>query len=511
MYPRSSLATTLARNLRIMGFLRLLNPHRERLADGAVERAYIAGLDCVPTGARKVWESEHLLRLERDNHESGNVYIPWQVEGHGELLLCTATLMERDRPYHLPVELARGSVNRLRSKAEAWKLAGLRVSETLAAEIQAASRTFIQAATAQHDDLAAATAAEDAIRQSLDAMDRLGSEYAQQALQYRHEAAGPLPTLLAGSLGREMMPANTEPMFRAAFNAVVVPCSWREVQPEPDRWEWGQCDKQVQWCYRHGLKVIGGPLLPLDRARLPEWVTAANSDLAGLAKTIRKFVEAAVERYRNQVHLWHIVSETAADPWLADDQKLRLSAMVIEAARRRDPRTPVFLSVDQPWGEPLAFQRAQLPPLQFVDFLLRADVEIAGIGLEINYGYWPTGSLPRDVLEVTEHVDLWAMLGLPLILMFTIPSSLEADHLASDGSVVPSSAFPQGLSPQDQKKMVDRFFPALLAKQPVQALVWNEVFDSLPHRYAHGGLFNAQALPKPALSSLLALRREHLT
>lgn len=118
--------------------------------------------------------------------------------------------------------------------------------------------------------------------------------------------------------------------------------------------------------------------------------------------------------------------------------------------------------------------------------------------------------MPRDVLEVTEHVDMWGLLGLPLLLLFTIPSSLEADPLASDHDTMPPSWFPQGLSPQDQKRKVDQFLPALLAKQPVQALVWNQVFDSLPHRYPHGGLFNAQALPKPVLSSLLTLRREHL-
>lgn len=493
-----------------MGFVRLTNPHFERLAGGALDRAYMAGLDGVPTATRKVWESGGILRLERDIRDSANVYIPWQVEGHGQLLLCTATLMERDSPYNLPVELARGSVNRLRSKAEAWKLAGLRVSETLAAQIQAASRTFVRAATSQRDEVAAALAAEEAIRQSLDAMVLLGSEYAQQALQFRHETAGPLPTLLAGNLGGRMMPENAEPMFRAAFNAAVVPCTWRDVQPTPDRWEWAQCDKQVQWCYRHGLKVIGGPLVSLHAARLPDWVTAADLGPAGFAKAMRKFVEAMVDRYRNDVHLWHVVAATTAAPWLADDQKLRVAAMAIETARRRDPRTPVFLSVDQPWGEPLAFDRATVSPLQFVDLLLRADVEIAGIGLEIDYGYWPGGSLPRDVLEVTDHVDLWSMLGLPLILMFTIPSSPEPDNLASDPSVVPAAAPPHGVSPQDQRRSVEELFPPLLAKQPVQALVWNQVFDSLPHRYAHGGLFNAQGLPKPALGALLALRREHL-
>jgi hypothetical protein len=494
-----------------MGFLRLLTPQPERFASGAIDRTYMAGLDCLPTFCRKSWEGDRLLRLERDCHESGNVYIPWQVDGHGELLLSTATLMERERPYHLAVELARGTLNRLRSKAETWKLAGLRVPDDLTVQIQTASQAFVRAATSQRDPDAATTAAEDAIRQSLDAMVLLGAEYARQALHYRHEGGQPLPTLLAGDLGSEVMPANAEPMFRAAFNAAVVPFCWRDIQPAPDRWEWTRYDKQVQWCYRHGLKVIGGPLVRLDRQGLPDWAAAPPTDLVAVARTARKFVEAAVERYRGQVHLWHGVATTTTAAWLADDQTLRLTAMLVETARRRDPRTPVFISIDQPWGESLALEQAALSPLQFVDFLLRADVEIAGIGLELDYGYWPRGTLPRDVLEVTEHVDVWALLGLPLILMVTIPSGSDADDLATDRSGILRSAFPGGPSPQAQKRIVDQLFSALLAKQSVQAIVWNQVFDSVPHRYAHGGLFNLQAQPKPALNSLLALRREHLT
>jgi hypothetical protein len=434
------------------------------------------------------------------------------VDGHGELLLSTATLMERERPYDLAVEIARGTVNRLRSKAQTWNLAGLRLSDHLVGQIRVACQSFIRAATSQQDPDMAGKAAQMAIRQALDAMILLGAEYAQQALQYRHEGGRPLPTLLAGNVGREAMPANTEPMYRAAFNAAVVPICWRDVQPEPDRWEWARCDKQVQWCSRHGLKVIGGPLVRLDRETLPNWLAAATApDLVVVAKAARKFVEAAVERYRGQVHLWQGVATSTTDPWLADDQILRLTVLLIEAARRRDPRTPVFISVAQPWGESLAFQQATLSPLQFVDFLLRADVEIAGIGLEIDYGYWPRGTLPRDVLEITEHIDLWALLGMPLIPMITIPSSSDADALATDGSGILRSAFPGGPSPQNQKRLLEQWLPALLAKQSVQAIIWNQAFDSIPHRFAHGGLFTAQALPKPALNSLLTLRREHLT
>ena len=495
-----------------MGFLRLSTPGLERLADDAIERMFMAGLDCVPTYCRKTWDGDGLVRLERETRESGNVYVPWPVEGHGELLLSTATLMERERPYDLAVEVARGTVNRLRSKAGTWSLAGLRLSDSLSSQIRAASQSFIRAAISQSDREAADAASQTAIRQALDAMNLLAAEYAKQALEYRHQDGQPLPTLLVGNVGDEAMPANIEPMFRAAFNAAAVPFHWGEIQPEPDRWEWARCDKQVQWCIRNGLKVICGPLVRLDRHSVPIWLASATpADLAGIARAARKFVEAAVERYRGQVHLWHGVAVATAAPWLGDDQLLRLTVLLVEAARRRDPRTPVFISVDQPWGESLAFQQATLSPLQFVDFLLRADVEIAGIGLEIDYGYWPAGTLPRDVLEITEHIDLWALLGMPLIPMLTLPSSLDADALATDRSRILQSAFPGGPSPQNQRRLLEQLLPALLAKQSVQAIVWNQVFDSVPHRYAHGGLFTAQALPKPALNSLLALRRQHLT
>ena len=318
-----------------------------------MDRTYIAGLDCVPTVCRKIWESDRLLRLERDTHESGNVYIPWQVEGHGELLLCTATLMERDRPYHLPVELARGSVNRLRTKAETWKLAGLRVPDSLAAQIQAASQTFIRAATSQRDEFAAATAAEDAIRQSSGRHGAVGGRICPADAPVPARGRGPSAHAVGRKrgqrhdacqrgahvssrvqLGRRALLLARHPARARPLGMGAVRQTGAMVLPARSEGDWRPPGTAAPHSCRTGWQ--------------PE-----RMDLAGLAKAVRKFVETAVERYRNQVHLWHVVAATTADPWLGDDQKLRLSAMVIETARRRDPRTPVFLSVDQPWGESL--------------------------------------------------------------------------------------------------------------------------------------------------------------
>jgi hypothetical protein len=48
----------------------------------------------------------------------------------------------------------------------------------------------------------------------------------------------------------------------------------------------------------------------------------------------------------------------------------------------------------------------------------------------------------------------------------------------------------------------------LLARQPVQALVWDAWQDKKPHEFASGGLYDAAGHAKPALATLIDLRRD---
>jgi hypothetical protein len=392
-------------------------------------------------------------------------------------------------------------------------MAGLVLPPELVMSLRAAAASFILAATSQDDVPGAAVAAEETIRLSLDAVVKLGDEYARQVLAYRHQETAQLSTLLAGNLGHGLMPPNCEPMFKAAFNAAVVPLNWKNVQPTPDTWQWTPCDKQMQWCRRHGVKVLAGPLLRLHRDSLPDWVAPAASDYDTLASALRKFIAAAVDRYRGEVHLWHCTAGTnaASNPPLSDDHKLRLTVTAIENVRRRDARTPVFVSFDQPWAEYMAWELTDLFPIHLADMLVRADLGLAAIGLEINYGYWPGGTYPRDLVEINEHVDLWGLLGLPLIVQLTVPSGSQPSPQTGREVRRPLDAmFPDGLSATSQKRFVERLLPMLVAKQCVQAVVWNHTFDSAPGLHPNAGLFDASDRPKPALSSLIALRRDHI-
>ena len=83
-----------------MGQFRFHAPPDDHMPPDAFASAYLAGMEGIPwpstTRREPTDNSAEELILERSVGESGNLFIPWRVEGHGELMLSTASLMERD-------------------------------------------------------------------------------------------------------------------------------------------------------------------------------------------------------------------------------------------------------------------------------------------------------------------------------------------------------------------------------------------------------------------------------
>ena len=130
-----------------MGQTRFLVARREYLPPKAAERAYLAGLDDIPWRTR-VLATEAGLVAERVESESGSFHVLWNVVGRGRQMLATATLIERPEPYNLSVELARGTLNRVKANVVAWELAGLPVPPQVAADTARAMNEFVAAVAA---------------------------------------------------------------------------------------------------------------------------------------------------------------------------------------------------------------------------------------------------------------------------------------------------------------------------------------------------------------------------
>lgn len=494
-----------------MGLFRLLVPPGSRVTEQLAERAYLSGPDNIPWTCRARLTNGELV-IERSVADSGKFHIPWPVEGYGEVMLCTGTLMERSRPYHLEVELARGKINQVRNQIADWQAIGLAAPPPMEEALHKALGHLSRAVTIQHEPSQAAEHAERAIAVALAAADLLVDSYIDQVLAVRHRQSPKLPTLLGANLGQQVLEGRRAAQFLKAFNSATVPLVWREIEATEANYNWEVSDRQVEWCLAHGLKVFGGPLLRLDDRALPDWLCLWEGDFASLLSFVSDYVETAVSRYRGKVHLWQCAARmnVAGALSLGEEERLRLAVRALEITRGVDPGTPVTVRFDQPWAEYMSRTEPDLSPLHFADALVRVGLQLASIGLEINVGYHPGGSSPRDRLEYSRLLDLWSYLGLPLHLMLTVPSGDQADPQARGRPMPLRDAYPGGWSRESQASWVAQYIPLMLAKPAVQAITWNQLCDAQEHDFPHGGLIDAAGKVKPALGVLAALRKEHL-
>lgn len=493
-----------------MGLMRFLVPRRELLAADAVERAYLAGIDEIPWLANIHWTEDGLV-VERDTSDSGNFYIPCPVEGRGELVLSTASLMERSRPYLLHVELARGTLNRLRNQMSGWDLSGLTVPQNVREAAREALSHFGQAVTRQNDPPAAVQASQASLLASLHAIDLLTVAFAEQVLVARHQQGGKFNTLLGVDLGAWRPGGALATLLPSVFNTALVPMVWRDIEPSEGKRDWSTSDAQIEWCRAHGFKICAGPLLSIDKWSLPDWMYLwGEEDEDNFRACVAEHIQEVVSRYRGKVHLWQCAARLNIknDFGHGEEQRLRLAVLAMECIRRVDPRTPVVISVDLPWAGFMGREEYELSPWHFADALVRAELGLAGIGLEINFGYSPHGTEPRDVLEFGRQLDRFGTLGLPLLVTLSVPSASGADpRAARKDRIIP---FTGGqITPATQQAWAEQYLPALLARQPVQGIIWNQLLDSQPHAYPHGGLFDAQDRPKPLVEYLQSLRKLH--
>jgi hypothetical protein len=490
-----------------MGTMRFRVFPTERITGEMVQQAYLSGIDRISWPVRASVE-DGVLTLQRSVSDSANLHVPWPVEGQGHLTLVTGSLIERSEPYWLPLELARGAIVQVRNQLSEWQTIGLTVPEAVHASLSAAVGRISCAAVTQDDPPTSAGHAEEALRAALDAANMLTAAYSDQAIAVRRRLEGRRFALLGADLGIALLDSYTSRHFLHSFSVAELPISWRETETTEGNLTWVLNDRQVEWCRAHGLKIVAGPLLQLDPRALPDWLLLFEDDFESVSDFASAFIRASVERYRGKVDYWICAGRVNAADVLAlsEQERLQLVVRAVEVIHSLDPDTPVLVSFDQPWAEYMRQQRSDFPPLHFADALVRSGLNLAGLMLEINVGYYPGGTLPRQPLEFNRQLDAWSKLGLPLWLSLSAPSDEQEDPLAYRKATIPPGIW----TAEAQQAWAARFVPLALAKPAVQGIIWNQLRDSQPHDFPHGGLFGAHRQAKPSLHTLATIRHKHL-
>lgn len=494
-----------------MGVMRFLVHPAGVLRDWPeAHRAYLSGTD------HSVWPTRveldgQVLACRRQNSDSSKLNLVWPVPGLGKPLVTTASLPEREAPYLLPVELARGKIVQIRNQLAAWQGAGMEIPTSFQEVHRAAQHCFARAASMQDSPEVAAGEAQEALRYAFRAADQLMREYTRQRIQQRQRQYPQLPTSLGCSLGDRASFSEWETPFLEAFNSATIPVEWRSIEPAEGDYHWEAYDAQLDWCEQHHLVPRGGPFLDLGAGGLPKWLYQWEQDYWNLQSFVCDFVETAISRYLGRIRNWVVTARanTGGGIALTEEQRLTLTAKVIEVARYSDPESQLLVRVEQPWGEYQARGQHKLSPLQFADALVRADLGLNGIALDISFGYTPGGSATRDLLDISRLIDLWSSLGVPLQVSLAAPAAHGADLQQTSDLEVDSRSAPTPWSEELQADWADAVVQLMMSKPQVTAIFWTHFSDRDPHRFPHAGLIRPDGQPRPALERLVRLREDY--
>ena len=482
-------------------------------ADAAreLERSCLAGgPDNMPQPTQTRVNGE-LLTLSHNEDESSYLVAPWPIDSLGQLTGTTATLMERAAPYRLLLELARGKINQVRCQAADWRQLGLHIGPLLQNQIHEATTAFGNAVS-----VAAAPEGADVARHALQlayqTAEQLTHTYVQQVFAIRHQRQPRLDSTLGCRLGPAVPAADPGEALLQSINCISMPLSWNTIERQEGEFRWEQWDTLLDWAERHGVEVNAGPLIDFSSAQLPAWLWHWERDVAGIAAFMCKFVELAVRRYRGRIRRWQLTagSNCAKILGLAEEELLGLTYRVFETARQIDTSLELIAGIAQPWGDYLGQEIGGHSPFLFADTLIRSNLNLWALDVELVMGMTPRGSYCRDGLEVSRILDMYALLGLPLRVTLGYPSSPRPDPLADPEMRIDAGRWREGFTPQIQGEWTAQLGGLALCKHFVQSVQWTYPFDAEPHQFPHAGLFDAASQAKPALESLRHLRQTHL-
>lgn len=519
------------------------------------QAAFVAGIDGRPLKSENDLD-EDILILDISSSDSCKLSIPWPTKDFGPIVLTTASLRSNQPPYDLTLELARGTIHRIRTNAFFWDRAGVRIPNSHSELIDQASDIFVQAILEKENKPLSDSLAQQAIDLTVSAARPLVRAYVTQNLHARLRNNEKLQTLFGVRLPNTSNWPRLAEHLLPACNTVSIDCALSNSSNATSTESQHGTVEQLQWAKDKNLRVVSGPLVTPNDVRAAQSDPSCDSFESLMANVLQK-VKHTVTKYQGKVQLWDACSglSNCQSTGLDDAQSFKLACNIINLIHNLDPKTPLIFSIDLPAAENMRLNNRAINPLVFAESLIRAhDRSIAGIGLELNLNHWPDGTLPMDLPGLSDLIDHWSSQNRSLLVRLTTPLELSAsspenlnDLRIQRSSIVSNWNYPVKLTAtslqEDDDDTAPEINPAqftaqvaqekecnaptnlaskpmppsgleilqlLLAKPNVDAILWNQCLDSTDLTIPNAGLFTKELQPRSIVECMIRLRSQYL-
>lgn len=478
--------------------LRFSIGEHDSLAASATNAYLVSRDDQVVHGTIKV-EDGH-IEAAASGHSNIGLCLLHEAGTAGTLMLRTALLPPRGRPYQLSLELARYRIKLFLDKSEEWSMFDLS-SEHPAVEQWEAARQVFTRALVTPNPIEADTLAHEALEQAIASTERLALAHAQILLHRRYGNRSASNSTLGVRTDGSRYDTGLRDLVQHDFDLAVIPMRWTQIEPSQGTFEWSEADRWVAWASEQQKPVILGPLLDFSRADgVPAWVKEAEHDYAALREVCYDHVERVVQRYAGVVNFWSLGAGINLNRHLrlsgADMVDLvRMAALRIRETRR-DAR--VLLEFCEPFGEYVSSNADALGPFVFLERIFQEGIRLDALGVRLLIGAG-SGMAARDLMQLSSLLDRFFLTEIPLVV-----SALGSPCATLDDQ---AGIWHEPWNEEQQAQWASQMMGIALSKPFVDSVIWAELFDHEAADLAMAGLVTGAGKPRPALARLVNMRR----
>ena len=469
-----------------MGEFRFRLPSEWEPTNSQAKSIHVIGLDGVPSPCRVSTDGDGFLSIARNRDESGKVFMAFPFDGFGEFTVGTGTLPESQKPYQLLIELARGTLNRLRNQISIWQEGGLEISTEVREQVGQATR-LLSEAIMETDPKKSDEGSKEALHISMAANLNVSKQFGNEVSKYRTSQPDMPRFWFANAVSTgdvKSEDCSTEP-----FHLV-------QVSPE-------LADSAAA---AGNKRMIVGPFLDASPGGIQDEIVELD-DFFARRDYILNRCRKTIRNLNPSSSLLHVVSglNGMGHRHLSYPQQTQITSDMLNLIDESQVDVPMMVSFDYPWAERLAGAVGGAHPLQIADSLLRQGVPINFIGLDVNLDYWPCGSVVRDPLQWIDMIDIWSQLGLPLIFCFRMPTMAKETVPRSDQLI---NEVRSQLSDEQRLSILETLLPMIVARPGVHGFVWRQWSDADDQRFPGAGLVTEAGEEKPILEMLRRVSKQ---
>ena len=467
-----------------------------------LEGAHLLGGDRIPIRSEMKFSGGELT-CEPRTRGAAALAIMWPVRGIGHVLLETPRLLERQEPYNLLVELARGQLMRIAQKREDWGMYDLPEGQPLYDEAEKARDQLVAAITSA-DDVAASRHADGALAMSLAIGEKLGLFGAEFARNQKRTDDDRQPASLGCCVSPEEVSEENISRLQETCDFAGLSFNWADLQPQEGKYQTAAIERALKILHAKKVPIWGTGLLAMDEAHLPPWMIKASRDYETFRDLIIKHLRTILRSFEGHVQSWEVATglHMPAAAKLTLEQIMELTRAACVLAKQASPKSQVIVGIVLPWGEYYATDPASLPPRLYAEMVMEQGVHLDGLGLRLQFGGQQVAQYVRDMMQVSSILDSFGAFGKPL--------HVTCAGVPSKGLTPLSGYWHDEWSEPVQAEWLKEFYSIALAKPFVASIAWQALSDG-DKASPWGGLLRKDGAPKQSFQELVALRKELVT